>query len=144
MTTSDDPPVTRRDSPTEFAGDAYWLKRGVAIIEGTQESLTRAAERLAMANVWFWTTYLAVLALRTHGARTPSIVEVVPAGLIILSYVASASAQMPAAGSFDPRSPESVMAAHTAAARSRTLRLRWAHILTLVGGVSVAVALLWG
>jgi len=124
--------------------DRFWLALGAGLVRATIPGLTAQAERLATGVGWFWSVYVAALAvLGAAGARFSGLLGALPVVLLTLAYLLATWAQSPAPAELDePRDPDVVRAAYARLVSAKRRRLALAYAALCLGGLGVAAAAL--
>lgn len=131
--------------PTKI-NDQYWLDLAEKLVTDASGIRNSAADKLASTITWFWTIYTAAVTIGATLARLAIpvpvlVVGALPSLILVLAYWFAIRAQMPVDISFDPRAPDDIREAYTAAVRQKAAWLKRAVLASIAAAVSVAIAL---
>lgn len=131
--------------PTKI-NDQYWLDLAEKLVSDASGVRNTAAEKLASTITWFWTIYTAAVTIGATFAKLAIplpvlVLGALPSLILVLAYWFAIRAQMPVDISFDPRAPDDIRAAYTAAVRQKAAWLKRAVLASIAAALSVAIAL---
>jgi hypothetical protein len=132
--------------PTPLVDDSFWFGYSKTFVEGSAERRDKAAEVLQKLVLWLWGIYTASTAIGFGLAGKElsfwsTVLIATASGVLILVYWGTVWVQVPSTYGFDPRSPTDIERTHSRIVRSKSRRLAFTLLMSVVAAVFVSVAI---
>ncbi len=140
--------MTENKKPVKPTIDAqFWFDLSKKMVEDAASKRNEAAVKLQKFTVWLWGIYTASAAVGIALSKTSYSLPVIiliasPSTVLIFAYWLALWVQMPVPTRFDRRIPAEIRNAHKKGVKTKSLKLKWAIVLSLIAAVLVSFALI--
>lgn len=140
--------MTENKKPVKPTIDAqFWFDLSKEMVESSASKRNEAATKLQKFIAWLWGIYTASAAVGIALSKTSYSLPVIiliasPSAVLIFAYWLALWVQMPVPTRFDRRIPAEIRDAHKKGVKTKSWKLRWAIVLSLIAAVLVSLALI--